>query len=337
MKTSSYGLLAAVLVLSAMTVTAMASPVLIYDIQEVSATATGLTITNGGHNISWNASTNNVGKRITFRVYGLVRDLDNSQAPVDPTGSGPISDPAVTAANALGDTLNSYTPSLYLGNDGISTLRYSILGAGSGVVGNLTGGTPIAAIWAGNSASGTNTVDLNGNGGKDIGTLSATASSGAQVTDVKPVTDGSNATLGPAPGYGYFMESPLTKNVTVADDGSGNNTADMTLGSADPNVTSVTVAGVRYTRFLLDTETFSITAAAAGTGVITLMPQTGDSSNHFQKFMSDGVAYDVLGNDAGVDSTSNFITMSVVPEPATMALIGMGAMGLLGLRRRRSA
>jgi hypothetical protein len=334
MKTWSFGLLAVVLILSAAALTASAAPLLIFDMQAYSYNGTGgnTVISNSGHTITL-STTGNVGKIVRFRVYADILDGDQSASAVDES-----IDPATISANNMGDTLSNYTPSLYVGNDGITMLKYTTLGAGSGVVGNLTGaisgGGAGGGIWDTYSSNGTQTNDLNGNGGKDIGSLGATDNIGPAENDIAAV--GTNLANNPrlgGVGGAFYVETGASRNIVVTDNGDG--TATESIIGNDPNVTGITVGGLHYTQFLLGTEAFTITTAVVGSGTITLLPETGDTGTKYQKYETDNVVHQELGNDANI--SENAITMNVVPEPATMALIGMGAMGLLGLRRRRSA
>jgi len=312
MKTWSFGLLAAVLVLSASALSASAAPVLIFDMQFYQHTdALGVTVVDG-HHATLTAATPtgdhiSTSVELDFVVYGLILDGDNAQTKVNVgTSKAPV-----------------YR---YIGNDGFSQVQYSLFSNGA-VVGDLYGSVindsgslnPIypntnVDLHSGSAqGDGAQGADLNGNGGFDIGTTESASAGMAQTDDVNP----NNDKMTGGSGNGYFVDSPT---------------------NGDANVTHVTVGGKSYTKFILGYEQYWYLAGAPGTtGTVTLVPQTGDMTLKYVKFESDGNGFGLNGNDPGIDSASNFLTISVVPEPATMALIGMGAMSLLGLRRRRNA
>jgi len=88
---------------------------------------------------------------------------------------------------------------------------------------------------------------------------------------------------------------------------------------------------------IFGTATFSITSNGAGQTVLQYIPHTTaltGTQSHIQQFESDGTQSFVNGNSASVTMGTG-ITVTETPEPGTLALVGLGAVGLL-LRRRRT-
>jgi len=104
--------------------------------------------------------------------------------------------------------------------------------------------------------------------------------------------------------------------------------------SGSPQLGPTGVSGVFRETF--GTATFSISSSGAGSTVLQFIPHTTSASgvaSHIQQFTSDGTATFVNGNNANV-ALNGGVTVSAVPEPGSLALLGLGGLGLL--RRRRA-
>jgi len=150
--------------------------------------------------------------------------------------------------------------------------------------------------------------------------------------------------------------SPVTVNTAVLDSGTSlggtqmNRDAnpDLEVGGADPGVAAgwITLStgtaakfgpgGAGNPEFLLGTTTWTYTGGQGSTNV-NLEMRVRTSGNAVQqqtvKYNTDGVAHSERGDNTNI-AVGSPVTVTVVPEPAALGLLGLGA--LAGLRRRRA-
>jgi len=111
--------------------------------------------------------------------------------------------------------------------------------------------------------------------------------------------------------------------------------ADSTSGS--PVLGPASTAGAFVELFGTATYTINKVTSAQGSSLVQYIAHTTaatGAASHIQQFESDGTQSFVNGSSALV-GIGTPVTVSLTPEPGTLAVLGLGGMGLL-LRRRRS-
>jgi len=123
-------------------------------------------------------------------------------------------------------------------------------------------------------------------------------------------------------------------------------------GTADATPAFGTAGASGNLRQLIGTATFTLASGANGNTTVQFIPHTNGSGNttagRIQQWQSDGVFESANGDGSGritgVGNTTGLIdlgqavsvSLGAVPEPGSLALAGLGGLGLL-LRRRRHA
>jgi len=122
----------------------------------------------------------------------------------------------------------------------------------------------------------------------------------------------------------------------------GGPVADGATGSGYTSSTDVTIVGQSGT-VSMEWEAFNNTvigghAIGTITGISTpfTMLTSASSSPFYNDFLPLGTSDGNGGISEGGATGFNSFTVSAVPEPTTIALLGLGAAGLLGLRRRKA-
>lgn len=79
-----------------------------------------------------------------------------------------------------------------------------------------------------------------------------------------------------------------------------------------------------------------VTPGSISTSVLSAVPWISSSTQKgVYKYLQDGVTYSNITTDPGSFGTGATVTLTTVPEPATLVLLGMGALALVFVRRRK--
>ena len=253
--------------------------------------------------------------------------VQNGQAETPPPADSRTPNAIVTGWEDLGATYGNTT--VLTGDATVNTLRYTI-----------TSGTPYSPDGLGYSQNGKQTYS-----GPTLNTFYGPVTSGQQITD-------SGATTGTILGNAYFYAGgganhTLSQRIDLASM-SGTELSTIDLGSASFTMEGwfggYTGGGVPQG----DTGTFSAKFFDASNAQLGSTMTIGGSVGSDMSFAN--LAGAVPGGTRSIQFDMNFINVPpgandggidnlafvIVPEPATLALFGLGAAGLLLTRRRRS-
>ena len=163
---------------------------------------------------------------------------------------------------------------------------------------------------------------------------------GLLYSDAARLTSDANTTLSVQGGYGVFI-NPQTTTVAFREKGTTNGvlfsaiTNDRWLGSvggtADPALTMVqnTTYSIEYTITRMENGSldffFSMTDGTASTSY-----SANRVTNPLYSYDTVGIAWGNAFGDGLIDN----VNISVIPEPATLGLLGLGAAALMGFRRK---
>lgn len=306
--------------------------------------------------------------KVNTGVLVLGNSLALQNSAIDTTGPGKINLSGITTSTfggltggtALATVINSgYTGSLtaitlntgtgksysYTGviADGATGMSFTKAGSGSQTLGGAntyTGATTISAgtliLTASGSISSSSGINLGTSGSQ--GTLDVTAKTGGY-------TIGASQTLS---GYGSVLLAS-GKTLTVSGNlAPGNSTGIVTIGGnlslASSSTTTMELvssalgAGSGFDQIALSGTGLSLTYGGALVIDVSLATQTG-SYQLFTGFATQTGTFSSItfsqAEAAGTfDYSTGVLTLTAVPEPGTVALVGFSLLGLLVFRRR---